>query len=73
MTSIFYLLTEAQPVGHFHSNKSTIMHYFHMGDPIHYTLIHPCGRLEEVILGHDIASGKFMKTTKALELISAHV
>src|SRR5690554_4665548 len=34
MTSIYYMLTTQSPVGHFHLNKSDIMHYYHLGDPI---------------------------------------
>ena len=38
MTSIFYLLAAESPIGHFHLNRSDIVHYFHMGDPITYYL-----------------------------------
>ncbi len=58
MTSIYYLLTRAEPIGHFHKNKSDIMHYFHAGDPITYYLIYPCGRLEEHVLGTDFTLGQ---------------
>ncbi|MBO1257017.1 cupin domain-containing protein [Alteromonas sp. 5E99-2] len=58
MTSIYYLLTRAEPIGHFHKNKSDIMHYFHAGDPITYYLIYPCGRLEEHVLGSDFTLGQ---------------
>ncbi len=54
MSSIYYLLNAESPVGHFHRNKSDIVHYFHMGDPIAYFLIHPDGELQEVTLGHNI-------------------
>ena len=40
MTSIFYLLATQSPIGHFHINRSDIVHYFHLGDPISYYLIH---------------------------------
>ena len=58
MTSIYYLLTAESPVGHFHKNQSDIMHFFHLGDPIRYYLIHPDGRLEVKVLGPDVASGQ---------------
>lgn len=58
MTSIFYLLTEAAPIGHWHLNKSDIIHYYHLGSPVHYYLIHPDGRLETAVLGPDLASGQ---------------
>ena len=54
MSSIYYLLNSESPVGHFHRNKSDIVHFFHMGDAIVYFLIHPDGSLEEVTLGHNI-------------------
>ena len=54
MSSIYYLLSSDSPVGHFHRNKSDIIHYFHMGDPIAYFLIYPDGELQEVTLGHNI-------------------
>ncbi len=58
MTSIYYLLTSDSPVGHFHRNRSDIVHYYHQGDPIRYTMIHPDGTLEQVVMGPDVASGQ---------------
>jgi len=57
MTSIFYLLTKSSPVGHFHKNRSDIMHVFHQGSPITYYLIHPDGTLETRTLGNDLSKG----------------
>ncbi len=57
MTSILYLLTSQSPVGHFHQNRSDIMHVFQKGDPITYFLIYPDGRLETRVLGSDITKG----------------
>ena len=65
MTSIFYLLTAAGPVGHFHRNRSDIVHYFHLGDPIEYFLIHPDGRLETVTMGPDPTRGHRLQLTVA--------
>lgn len=61
MTSIYYLLTAESPIGHFHMNRSDIMHYFHMGDPITYSLIYPDGRLETVVMGSDPTQGQVMQ------------
>jgi purine nucleoside permease/predicted cupin superfamily sugar epimerase len=61
MTSIYYLLSAESPIGHFHMNQSDIMHYFHTGDPITYSLIHPDGRLETVIMGSDPSKGQVMQ------------
>ena len=58
LTSIFYLLTSDSRVGHWHRNRSDIVHYFHLGAPITYYLLHPDGALETVILGQDIAAGQ---------------
>lgn len=63
MTSIFYLLTEVSPIGHFHVNQSDILHYFHLGDPLEYTLIHPSGELEHVTLGPDPTLGHRLQLT----------
>lgn len=57
LTSIFYLLTADAPVGHWHLNRSDILHFFHLGSPITYYLIHPDGRLDRVILGPDPSRG----------------
>ncbi|MBA1331613.1 cupin, partial [Candidatus Endoriftia persephone str. Guaymas] len=38
LTSIYYLLTDDAPVGHLHRNRSNILHYFHAGAPLRYTL-----------------------------------
>ena len=58
LTSIFYLLTDDAPIGHWHLNKSDIIHYYHLGSPVHYYLIYPDGRLENVVLGPDLAAGQ---------------
>lgn len=63
MTSIFYLLTSGGPVGHFHQNRSDIVHYFHLGDPIDYSLIHPDGRLETITMGPDPRLGHRLQLT----------
>jgi purine nucleoside permease/predicted cupin superfamily sugar epimerase len=61
MTSIYYLLTAESPIGHFHMNQSDIMHYFHMGDPITYSLIQPDGQLETIVMGSDPSQGQVMQ------------
>ncbi|MFK7829497.1 MAG: cupin domain-containing protein [Congregibacter sp.] len=65
MTSIFYLLTREGPVGHFHLNRSDIVHYFNLGDPIDYFLMHPDGRLETVTMGPDPRQGHRLQMTVA--------
>lgn len=63
MTSIFYLLTDESPVGHFHLNQSDIVHYYHLGDPIDYYLIDTEGDLTQVTLGHDVTQGHRLQLT----------
>ena len=63
MTSIFYMLTDQSPVGHFHLNQSDILHYYHRGDPVRYYLIHPDGHLETIVLGQNIAQGQRLQLT----------
>ncbi len=57
LTSIYYMLTDDSPIGHFHINQSDIVHYFHIGDPILYLIVHPNGHLEKKLLGLDIEKG----------------
>ena len=58
MTSIYCMLTKDAPIHYFHKNCSDIMHYFHMGLPIKYSIITPEGRASNVILGPDILAGQ---------------
>lgn len=56
-SSIYYLLTRESPIGHWHRNKSEILHFFHCGHPITYWLLHQNGRIEKHTLGHEIDKG----------------
>ena len=59
LTSIYYLLTADSPIGHFHQNRSDILHFFHAGDPITYYLIDPATRtLTQHTLGNDLHQGQ---------------
>ena len=58
LTSIYYLLTAASPVGRWHLNRSDIVHYFHLGAALDYYLIHPDGSLQTARLGPDLAGGE---------------
>lgn len=58
LSSIYYLLTCDSPIGHWHLNKSDIVHYFHKGNPIEYWLIFPDGHLQKVLLGADLMQGQ---------------
>ncbi|MFJ2279510.1 cupin domain-containing protein [Pseudomonas sp. NPDC087803] len=61
MTSIYYLLTEQSPVGQFHFNHSDIVHFFHLGDPIEYSMIHADGSLHTLVMGKDVLAGQHLQ------------
>ncbi|MEZ0065246.1 putative cupin superfamily sugar epimerase [Streptacidiphilus sp. MAP12-20] len=42
-TSIYYLMTDAQPCGRLHRNRSDILHFFLEGDLVEYQLLDPDG------------------------------
>jgi predicted cupin superfamily sugar epimerase len=58
MSSIYYLLTDDRPVGHFHLNKSDILHFFQAGSPLLYLTISPDGVLEKFIVGTNVLKGQ---------------
>ncbi|WP_250656705.1 cupin domain-containing protein [Alkalimarinus coralli] len=58
MSVIYYLLTNDSPIGAFHQNKSDIIHFYHSGFPIEYTLISPEGQLTRYILGPNLEDGQ---------------
>lgn len=78
MSSIYYLLTDDSPIGHWHRNRSDIMHYFHAGEALRYWLIDPGGELSQHTLGLDLAAGETPQLLvpggywKATELCSGH-
>ena len=55
------MLTRESPTGHWHLNQSDILHFFHLGDPVTYYLIHPDGSLETVVMGPDPARGHLLQ------------
>lgn len=63
MTSIHYMLTDESPIGHWHLNKSDIIHYYHLGGPLTYYLIDEQGVLSKVVLGPDILNGEVLQFT----------
>lgn len=56
-TTIFYFLTPRRPQGHFHRNRSRILHTLHRGRG-RYVLIHPDGRVETFVVGHNVEQGE---------------
>lgn len=58
LTSIYYMLTNENPIGYLHRNKSDIIHFHHQGSPIKYLIVKPSGEIKEITLGPDIANGE---------------
>ncbi|WP_405639700.1 cupin domain-containing protein [Streptomyces uncialis] len=57
LTSIHYLLTHWTPIGHWHLNRSDVLHFHQHGEPVTYHLLHPDGRHSAVVLGQDPRQG----------------
>lgn len=76
LSSIYYLLTKDNPIGHMHKNQSDIVHYFHIGGALKYTLITPDGDIQETIMGSHlhknqqlqlVVPGGYWKASQLLE------
>lgn len=61
LNTILYMLTDVSPVNFLHRNRSAIVHYYHQGAPLEYTVLWPDGRLESQTLGPDIAAGHVLQ------------
>ncbi|MCX4658366.1 cupin domain-containing protein [Streptomyces uncialis] len=57
LTSIHYLLTHWTAIGHWHLNRSDVLHFHQHGEPVTYHLLHPDGRHSTVVLGQDPRQG----------------
>ena len=58
LSAIYYLLTDDQPVGYLHRNRSDILHCFHCGYPLRYILLLPDGSVQEKWMGNDVIAGQ---------------
>ncbi len=58
LSSIYYLLTRAQNIGHCHRNRSGILHCWQGGGSLRYTTLSPKGALQQWILGPDLTKGQ---------------
>ena len=56
-TCIYYLVTESEFSG-LHSVKSTEIFHFYAGDPVRMVQIRHDGKLDEIIIGNNIAKGE---------------
>lgn len=61
LTCIYYLLTDESSIGHLHVNRSDIMHFYHGGAPIIYTLVSPTGELRQETLGANLNEGQLLQ------------
>jgi len=75
LTSIHYLLTQQQPIGRLHRNRSDILHYLQHGGPVEYLLLSEDGALRRVVLGYEPGQTLFLHVPgviwKATRLLSA--
>ena len=78
-SSIYYLLTNNNSVGHFHKNKSDILHFHHGIGVIRYYLVSESGQLSIVDMGSDLNEGQQLQLLvsggvwKASELIEGNM
>ncbi|MEM9489033.1 MAG: cupin domain-containing protein [Myxococcota bacterium] len=63
MTSIFYLLTDDSSIGHWHLNRTDIVHCFQLGQPVKYSVISPEGEFQQHVMGPDLAAGQHLQFT----------
>lgn len=58
-TAIYFLLTdEPDSFSSLHALPTEEVYHFYLGDPVELLLLHPGGRSEIVVLGHDLRSGQ---------------
>lgn len=72
VTSIYYLMTDRQPCGRLHRNRSDILHFFLEGDPVEYHTLDADGRLRVQVLGdadarHLLVPGGWWKASRLPE------
>jgi predicted cupin superfamily sugar epimerase len=76
MDTIYYMLTDDSPIGHFHKNNSDIVHFYHLGSALRYTTIDPQGQVNTFVLGQNFSRGEVLQCVvpagywKATELVS---
>ena len=58
-TLIYYLLTdEADSFSALHKLPTDEVYHFYLGDPVEHLELHPDGRCERIVLGHDLLNGQ---------------
>lgn len=71
-TSIYYLLSEQQPRGCLHRNRSDILHFLIDGGPLEYCVLDAIGELQRIRLGGDgerflLVAGGCWKASQLIE------
>lgn len=61
LTSIYWMVTRASPIGWLCINGSDHIHYHHAGESVTYHVISPEGQLRTHRLGADVARGEVMQ------------
>jgi hypothetical protein len=58
-TAIYFLLTaEPDCFSALHKLPTDEVYHFYFGDPVEMLLLHPGGRSERIVLGHDVLNGQ---------------
>lgn len=63
VNTIYYLLTQQNPIGHLHRNASDIIHFFHAGSPLTYLTVSPEGQLNRIVMGANPEQGQVFQMT----------
>ena|GEM_PF-279447 len=61
-TAIYYMLTPTT-MSLMHRLKADEIYHFYVGDPVEQLMLHPDGRVEHVVLGHDLRAGQRVQHT----------
>ncbi|MCZ6530476.1 MAG: cupin domain-containing protein [Chloroflexi bacterium] len=61
-TAIYYLLTDRpESFSALHRLPTDEVYHFYLGDPVEMLLLHPEGRGEWIVLGHDLLAGQHVQ------------
>jgi len=78
VSSIYYLLTHDSKISYFARNKSDLIIYYHLGDPLKIIFLDEHGNTSEKILGPDLRAGQQLQipcpanTCKAYEFMGSN-
>lgn len=72
LSSIYYLLTKTDHIGCFTKNKSDLMLYYHLGNPVNIIFLNQDGSISEKILGPDILAGQQLQIACPANICKAY-